>query len=287
MRRGRSLVRVRMIGGSRPGLTLIELLVVFAVVGVLVSLLLPALQSAREAARRRSCGENLHQIGLALQNYHAAQRTFPIGCRDNMGLQIAWSVPVLPLLEEVDVWRQFEPDQAYDSAANLDAGKTVVPVYLCPSTSRAPHRTGLTSGDVNQNGRWDPGDDLAWTDYGGMFGVGDPTWEFMNGVMLYDRAISAAEITDGLTRTMIVGEDSGRGSQLNGQWINGQNIFDQTGRINRTRNNELFSDHPGGVQAAFCDGSVRFLSEHLDVSTLFALCTRSLGDRSRGDVAQK
>jgi prepilin-type processing-associated H-X9-DG protein len=254
------------------------LLVVTAIIGTLVALLLPAVQASREMARRTACASNLRQIGLALHNYHAAVEKFPIGCRDNRGLQIAWSVPLLSYLEYPAIWDQFDVNQAYNSSANRQAGSAVIRSYLCPSAVTAPDRQGPTSGDVNGNGQWDPGDDLAWIDYGGMFGVGNPALEFMNGVMLYDRAVSAADITDGLAHTIIVGEDTGRGPRLNGQWVNGQNIFDQTGQINRTQNNELFSDHPNGVLVAFCDGSVRFLEDRMAVHVLFALCTRSLGE---------
>ena len=171
-----------------------------------------------------------------------------------------------------------DANHAYNSFENRAAGSVTIPTYLCPSTTTATDRRGPNSGDINGNDAWDPGDDLAWIDFGGMFGVGDPALDFMNGVMIYERPISTRDIVDGLSRTIIVGEDSARGTRFHGQWINGQNIFDQTGAINRAQNNELFSDHPGGVQVVLCDGSVHFLSEDIEVSTLFALCTRALGE---------
>ena len=112
-----------------------------------------------------------------------------------------------------------------------------------------------------------------------MFGVGVPhLYPFMNGVMIYERAISDHEIVDGLSHTIIVGEDTGRPLNAQSEWANGQNIFDQTGPINRTRNNELFSDHPHGVHVMLADGAVRWLDESMDTGTLLRLCTRSEGD---------
>lgn len=263
---------------SRGGWTLVELLVTVSIIGTLVALLLPAVQSAREAARRTECANNLRQIGLALSSYHGAFATFPVGCRDDRGLQIAWSVPLLAFVEEQDVWRAFDPSAAYNSEKNRQAASTMIPVYLCPSTAADGRRSGPTTGDVNENGQWDPGDDLAWTDFGGMFGVGDPRLPLGNGVMIYDQAIAASQISDGLSRTILVGEDAGRDAAQHGTWADGQNVFDQTGPVGRTRNNELFSDHRAGAQALFCDGSVHFLSQSMELRSLFALCTRANGD---------
>ena len=262
---------------TRCGLTLVELLVTMGIVGALFALMLPAVQSVRESARRAECQNNLRQIGIALANYHEALHSFPVGCRDNRGLQIAWSASLLPFLEEHDVARTFDPGAAYNSHTNQPAAGTPISLYLCPSTS-TPERIGPTSGDVNENGRWDPGDDLAWIDYGGMFGVGDPRLPLGNGTMIYEEPIAAEQITDGASHTILVAEDAGRGANMHGTWADGQNIFDQTGRIGGTRNNEVFSDHAGGAHAVFCDGSVHMLSETTYLRVLFALCTRAEAD---------
>ncbi|HTQ40540.1 MAG TPA: DUF1559 domain-containing protein [Pirellulales bacterium] len=273
------------------GFTLVELLVVLAIIGVLVALLMPAVQGAREAARRATCLNNLRQIGVGLHHYNAAKREFPIGCICCNSVpgcsaplrQIAWSAYLLPYIEEKHAWEIFDTTQPYNSAANHEAARTIIATYLCPSTVRAPQRTGLTTGDVNGNGQWDPGDDLAYIDYGGMFGhppslagyAMEGNLVLGNGAMIYEKAISVQQITDGLSQTILVGEDSGRGPLLNGEWVDGQNIFDVTVAINRSQNNELWSDHAGGVNVAFCDGSARFLSEAMQTSVLFALCTRA------------
>ena len=162
----------------------------------------------------------------------------------------------------------------------------MLPLYSCPSTSTlASDRKGDTTGDANGNGRWDPGDGLAFTDYGGNFGFSGLNKPYMNGVLVYERPIPIAKITDGTTSTIIVSEDTGRGALFDGQWINGQNLFDESGPINdRTTpsylwgNNEMWSDHMGGINALFCDGSVHFLSEQMALETLAALCTRACGE---------
>jgi prepilin-type processing-associated H-X9-DG protein len=102
----------------------------------------------------------------------------------------------------------------------------------------------------------------------------------MNGVMIFDKRITAARVSDGLSHTMIVAEDTGRGASKQSSWIDGQNCFDQTGRVNSTQNNEMWSDHPGGVHVAMCDGSVQFLSEDSANAVLVALCTRAGGESS-------
>jgi prepilin-type N-terminal cleavage/methylation domain-containing protein/prepilin-type processing-associated H-X9-DG protein len=282
----------------RVAFTLVELLVVLAIIGILIALLLPAVQSAREAARRTQCQNNLKQIGIGLHNYHSAKREFPVGCTSCTSVpgvslrQIAWSVYLLPYIEEKRAWELFDVSQSYKSAANHESARTVISVFLCPSTVTAPQRTGPTTGDVNGNGKWDAGDDLAYIDYGGMFGhpqsaAGYPMDGYLvlgNGAMIYEKAISAAQITDGLSQTIMVAEDSGRGISLNGQWANGQNIFDAVVAINASQNNELWSDHTGGVNVTFCDGSVRFLRETMNTSVLFALCTRAGQEVVPGDA---
>ena len=277
------------------GFTLVELLVVIAIIGILIGLLLPAVNSVREAARRTQCQNNLRQIGIGLSSYMETHGRLPIGSMDNRnavnwdGKQIAWSVRILPMLEQENIWHSFSFSDAYDSAANLEAASVPINTYVCPSANKSAFRGGLsTTSDRNSNGAWDAGDDLAFTDYGGMFGVPDsssdctsaivlPT-KCMNGALIYDEPIGDAQIRDGMTHTIFVAEDTGRGATQNGEWANGQNIFDQTGPINATRDNEIFSDHPGGAHVLLGDGSVHFLDESLSLDVLFALCTRDGGE---------
>jgi prepilin-type N-terminal cleavage/methylation domain-containing protein len=267
----------------RPrALTLVELLVVIAIIGALVALLLPAVQAAREAARLQQCQNNLHQIGLALHAYHAAFNELPIGCLEKRvapkkadGRQLAWSASVLPQLEQQALWRQVDFSAAYDSSRNAPAARTELSVYLCPSATRfAPGREGaLVSTAANAPNQYV----AAAIDYGGNYGAAQ-TSPTANGVLLYDRAIHLREVTDGASQTLLVFEDSGRGASMDGEWINGENIFDVGLPINLQVHNEIWSDHPGGACALRCDGSVTKLDQSLDVSVLGAACTRARED---------
>ena len=273
--RAGALVGHRTSRGSHGGFSLVELLVVIAIVAVLLSLLLPAVQAARAAAQKMHCKNNLRQIGLALQVYHDTNGALPIGCDRCKTRRIAWSVYLLPFIEEKEAWGKFDTNYPYLARENLPATQRVISTYLCPSTHRRSwDRDGDTSGARNHNGRDDPGDRMGMTEYGGMFGAANVE-PMANGVMIYDRAVRLRDVTDGKTHTIAVTEDTGRGWRLDGEWANGQNIFDQSGPINDTQNNEMWSDHPGGVHAVFCDASVRFLNEEMEMNVLNAACTRA------------
>jgi len=273
---------------ARAAFTLVELLVVIAIIGILIGMLLPAVQQVREAARRTACQNNLRQIGLGLANYESTHQCFPAGCTEcdfrlpAPRVQLAWSVMLLPFIEQQAVFEQVSFAHRYNAIENRDAGSAILPVYLCPSTSTT-ERTGMTTGDRNGNGQWDSGDNLAFTDYGGIFGVGfsvpEPLPEHL-GVMVFETRVKAAEIYDGLSNTALVGECTGRDEQFQSEWINGQNLFDQQFNvgINETQNNELFSDHPGGVNLAFCDGHVSYFSDSIEQEVLIAALTRAGGE---------
>ena len=270
------------------GFSLIELLVVITIIGVLVALLLPAVQAAREAARRISCFNNLHQIGLGLHGYHEVHGCFPPGGVEHRmminpatgkryganGRQFAWSAFLLPFIEQQPLHEQIDFSKPFDSEENARAAAVVISTYICPTVAR-------TSCLIDGRGV---------TDYGGIYGEriqfpGGPARQNNppKGVMLYDRAICIQEIQDGTSYTLIVSEDS---AWADGQWINGLNIFDQAYAINFPPDpangiypeNEIRSQHPGGANGAFCDGSVRFLSETMQLQTLAAICTRAGGE---------
>lgn len=268
------------------GFTLIEVLIVVAIIGVLAGLLIPAVQSAREVARRATCLNHLRQIGFALHAYHDSHGTFPTGCAELATKRIAWSLLILPRLEQQPVFERFDQRYAYRHLNNRVPAETVIPTYLCPSTARlATDRIGDRTGDRNRNGRWDPGDDLAATDYGGMAGsaIGSMA-DLLNGVLIYDRAIAIRDIRDGLSQTILVAEDTGRGVAMDGEWSNGENIFDQSGPINLLQNNEMWSDHPGGANALYCDGSAHFLADATATDVLGALCSRAQGQALIGNT---
>ncbi len=154
----------------RVGFTLVELLVVIAIIGVLVALLLPAVQAAREAARRTQCTNNLKQLGLALHNYHDTHRVFPLGVlQSNLGSEFAyprltWAIHLYPYLEQQPTYDQFDfecrpgHDRIMDctqNAATRDAPAAhVVPAMLCPSDARGAQAraagTDFTRGEITR-----------------------------------------------------------------------------------------------------------------------------------------
>ncbi|HLA85035.1 MAG TPA: DUF1559 domain-containing protein [Thermoguttaceae bacterium] len=290
----RSLDHSKTRSGER-GFTLVELLVVIAIVGTLTALLLPAVQAAREAARRIACGNHMKQMALGLLAYHDAYGTFPPGCTGQRpsagfpnGKRIAWSTLILPFIEQQHVYDMLDLSVSFDSVVNDAGNRQAIRVYLCPSTCRyLEGRDGDTTGDRNGNGQADRGDYWGCIDYGGCYGYKIPgQMSTNNGVMIYEAAMSLKEVEDGASCTIAVCEDSGRGWVHYGLWADGQNIFDQHGRINARQDNEMWSEHPRGVNAAFCDGSAHFLSQEISEEALRALCTRARGDHVETDSFQ-
>ncbi len=252
--------------------TLVELLVVITIIGILISLLLPAVQAARETARRIGCSNSLRQIGIGLQSYHAALGSFPPGGVEvrtminsktgkpygASGRQLAWSAFLLPFIDQQTLYQQLDMSKAFDASQNAVAAATVLSVYVCPSV---PQGNQLLSG-------------RGPCHYGGIYGerIISPN-NPPKGVMLYDRAISIAQIPDGTSHTMIVSEDS---DSQDGQWINALNVFDVAYAVNQAPpfEDDIKSKHPGGANGLFCDGSVQFLTESMDLTVLAAICTR-------------
>ena len=260
--------------GHAPAFTLVELLVVIAVIGMLVAILLPAVQSARGVGRRAVCQNNLRQIGIALNAHHESFGHFPVGGwevrlrqpPDLSKRQIAWSAYLLPYLEEQPLFDGLDLHKAFDHPDNAVAAATVLPVYICPTS---PWGERL----VEQRGP---------CHYGGIYGerITSPN-NPPKGTMLYDTPVSTAMISDGISRTLIVAEDS---RFPDGQWINGRNIFDQAMGINLAPEyeNDIRSDHPGGAHGVRADGSVHFMDESMNLQVLAALCTRD-GQELVGD----
>lgn len=264
--------------------TLVELLVVVAIIGALVALVLPAVQSSREAARRTACSNNLRQIGLALLGHHNARGEFPLGGRLGKDAGPSWTTEVLPWLEEAPLRDRIDLSVSYTDPVNLAAGQTVLPVLLCPS---------LPDGELLRKAG-DPPFSLervyAKTAYGGVQGERglralNATNTPERGVMIYKKPISLAEITDGTSHTAIVGEVP---EGVHSIWISGRNVFDQWKPINArdTSGNlydfgqELSSFHPGGALVLFADASVRFFPNSTDNQTLAAICSRSGDDNA-------
>lgn len=243
------------------GFTLVELLVVIAIIGILVALLLPAVQAAREAARRMSCSNNLKQIGLALHNYHDTYKTMPYGEGPSQttptiatnSLGGAWNGPnwrvhILPYIEQGPIYQQLSFAHTFDACRpgfNTAAGGPnrvligyTVPVYRCPSSSLAINGPNVTPSPTNNN---PTRSNAQLIDYVGVQGAAfdeafahdSPASPFAthgacsaqtgyggiycsNGVLVPNKPMKFADITDGTSNTLAVVEQSGPIVDLNG-----------------------------------------------------------------------
>jgi prepilin-type processing-associated H-X9-DG protein len=282
-------------------MTLVELLVVIAIIGVLVALVLPAVQAARESARRSQCQSNLRQIGIAMHMHVGAHGAFPIGCLGNRGdftvsppkaaRFISWCVPLLPFLEEAALAATIDLSLPSYHLANKPAAGTLLPALLCPSTLADPLLNDVDDPLRQTKGLWKG---AAFTDYAGIYGVEGPTrvredagaiqtvHDNSLGVLIYDVPVAPREVIDGLSKTACVAETVVR-RQIESEWINGQNIFaqDESTPINvrRAAGNEIGSPHAGGALLVFCDGHVGFVSDAIDQSALNAMLTKAGGER--------
>ncbi|WP_231741936.1 DUF1559 domain-containing protein [Stieleria varia] len=248
----------------RDAFTLVELLVVMAIIGILVSLLLPAVQFAREAARQANCKNHQHQIGIALQAYHNCHRSLPIGCVQWRGhgqpmtrKNLAWSALLLPQMGEQPLYEAVDFDYAFDHPKNADAAAVVVESYMCPT-------------EIPENGS------RGEISYGGLFGERLVDSRPDDGVFLYDTIIKFRDCIDGLSHTIATGEDM---VGPDSEWINGRNIFVQSYPINDPTvwvgDNEIRSLHPAGAMVLFLDGSVHLLNESMDRVVLGQMITRA------------
>lgn len=269
------LRRVRAVAThGRSALTLVELLVVLAIIGVLIGLLLPAVQFARESARQTTCRNHLHQVGLALHAYHNMHRSLPIGCIDSRVVSrrrtsknFAWSAALLPFIEQQSLHDSIDFGIPFDDSANALPASVVVDTYLCPTAPVQLVRRGPTQLGPMQRGP---------THYGGLYGETLVDREQRDGVFLYNDAVAFRDCLDGLSQTMAVSEDV---VGPHGEWINGNNVFVQSHGINDPSawifDNEIRSLHPGGATALFVDGSVHLIHESIDRQVLGSLITRA------------
>jgi prepilin-type N-terminal cleavage/methylation domain-containing protein len=227
------------------GFTLVELLVVIAIVGVLIALLLPAVQAARETARRVACCNNLKQIGLALQGFHEAKRHFPVGTalKGYPDGTSATAIPVgllntgpyrpgvfamiLPHLEQEALYQKLRMDQAIDEGENIALGKTIISQYLCPSSDhvyglqKAPHSKPLADSSMQ----------FAVMDYNGLNGANRLFTAAPSAGKLQDHGgfaerqpLSIAKFVDGTSQTIDVVETVNFGR---GVWIHGRPHYNQ------------------------------------------------------------
>ena len=266
---------------GRPGFTLLELLVVIAIIAVLVGLLLPAVQKVRDAAARIQCQNNLKQIGLALHGYHDAHGSFPPGLSDDDGVTpqpyLSWNARLLPLLGQEPLWREvesaFAQDRDFLHVPPHVHRATVVPAFACPADPRTS-RPSTRFGNVR----------VAFTAY---LGVAGRDSDVLDGVLYLDSQVRIADIADGTSNTLAVGERPPAADETYGWWYAGwgqskdgsaevvlgaadRNVAVPgcfrgpyrfgAGRVdNQCDAFHFWSLHAGGAHFAFADGSARFL----------------------------
>jgi len=294
--------------------TLVELLVVIAIIGVLVALLLPAVQAAREAARRMSCGNNLKQLGLGLHNYHDAHLTFPFGINAPLTLidtelpnRLSWMPLLLPFIEQGNIHDQLDfkvTGHVYNATGGWDVAiSTEIPMLMCPSDPANPKfHQGFHGNYVLSAGSevFNPSTDRAGTNRNGMF--------------FAQSKIKFRDVTDGTSNTVmgaeliVVPRDSTSTHDLRGRYFNtdGGSVFFSTLYTPNTSINDVTQNcrtdfdrapctqvsgnqtdkhfsarsyHAAGAQTVFADGSVHYISDTINGTTW-----HNLGDRQDGAV---
>ncbi|MBL8853816.1 MAG: DUF1559 domain-containing protein [Planctomycetaceae bacterium] len=332
---------------SRPGFTLVELLVVIAIIGVLMGLLLPAVQMAREAARRASCANNMRNLGLASLNFESGKGYLPPSIFVNLGLppgapgQPGSPFPgivhnsltyLLPYLEQSNIADNYQMNLPWFAPQNLPALQNNVPTFICPSAPGSGARRISSSFSFGASFAFT---NLAVTDYATCSSINTGSITFFGypagtsqmtlvsaiGPELKGNGITPllgemprgrstlAQITDGLSNTILFCEDAGRpefwvqgrldSSRQNndGAWGDHRSDYGLDGAvagsttspgncvINCHNDNETFSFHPGGAQHVFGDGSTGFLSEELTAQVYAGLITAKGGGLTTAETA--
>lgn len=314
----------------RKAFTLIELLVVIAIIAVLIALLLPAVQQARESARRTQCKNNLKQIGLALHNYHDLHQVFPPAYLVNPNVDPIMGTPnangdngpgwtmlfmLLPQVEQGNLYNSFNQNVPSWDARNATAAKTPLSVYRCPSDISQSNVYNVVDGcGANpttlatfslSNYVANAGQPEVWSDPGDLS-------KLANGPLFRNGQIGMRDITDGLTNTVFMGEQTSYHT-IGATWVgivpNSQtcptprfayagsdeaapqiNVHSGPGGpfeippvIHTPNNNiglvdEMYSMHFDGCNVLMGDGSVRFASKHMDSIVWSNLATRAGGE---------
>ena len=294
---------------SRRGFTLIELLVTIAIIAVLVALLLPAVQQAREAARRSQCRNNLKQFGIALHDYHEIYQTLPPGyvslfdaAGNDTGPGWGWGARLLPQLEQSSLIEQLNLNVGIEQVANSSRRTTKVSVFLCPSDS-VPDRwltvqrnpsTGVFIANIG---------DVGSANYVGMFGTFEPGVGG-DGLFFRNSRVALRDITDGTSTTLAIGERSFRLGEATwtGAVTGAVIVPDGSDGVGtgppeyasslvlghagdgyspgaaRSHVNQFYSLHGDGVHFVYADGHVGFLSSSLDYQVYTSLATRAGGE---------
>ena len=270
--------------------TLVELLVVIAIIGILIALLLPAVQAAREAARRTQCTNNLSQLILALQNYNMAHSVYPPGtinekgpiANEPQGYHHDWISQTLPYFEELNTFRHIDFSVGVYDESNATVRTVWISTLLCPS-SPAGYKTG----------------EIATNSYAGCHNpIEAPIDDDNQGVFFMNSAVGYKDIPDGSSHTIFLGEKiveednslgwmSGTRATLRnaGTLINadasrrnrGMPVQEQQPKRDKLYVGGFSSYHPGGANFALGDGSVRFMSETIEPEFYQNLANRADG----------
>lgn len=301
---------------KRRAFTLVELLVVIAVIGVLVSLLLPAVQAARESSRRMSCSNNLKQIGLALQNYHGVHDAFPVA-RNKYPLVHSSLSRLLPYCEQQQLHDLVDYTTPLASAANVEASKKAISFFICPSDPAGGRVSGLADAGSNyvaNNGSGTVAYGLIASGDGvftqsncrfrdlidgssntaafseSILGIGD-TFPQMSPMKARLEVLEIAGGSDTTPAVCTAGSGTWSGTR-GGKWLDGHygntlyNHFyapnpDQWDCGNASHNKALSSArsyHSGGVNMVMCDGHVTFIPDTIRLEAWRAIATRSGGE---------
>lgn len=298
----------------RSAFTLVELLVVIAIIGILVALLLPAIQQAREAARRMSCQNNLRQQGIALHNYHDAFGVFPPGeitegpCCGTRSLS-NWAIMILPFMEQQALFDAYDNEAFNEDPVNQYVREQNVEAYNCPSDVNAGRLERPESG---------PGSGLNYrhSSYRAMGGAtnGAGWWDnqqssslpqHWRGVLHWVgvgnlQAERTASIIDGTSNTLMVGEMTTLSRTRRGTfWAYSYTSYNSSDAIAQSRTfipdydrcvsiggaggsnackRGWGSLHPGGIQFALADGSVRLIPNTIDTTVWMAMATINNGE---------
>ena len=279
----------------RSGFTLIELLVVIAIIAVLIALLLPAVQQAREAARRTQCRNNLMQLILAMHNYEQAHEVLPPGVvnddgpikNESKGYHVSWMVQILPFVDQRNVYRHFDFNVGVYDPANSTARAVSIETFLCPSDGGATKLNGAGSSNYA----------ACHND------VEAPIAADNNGAFFLNSRIRSDRIEDGASNTIFLGEKqmepdhlgwaSGTPSTMRNMQLPADTPGTPTVRSRPPRNllqgtnplevGSFSSAHAGGGLFAFGDGSVRFISANTNQGVLLRLGNRADGGLLSGD----
>ena len=311
-------MRMALRARPRGGFTLIELLVVIAIIAILIGLLLPAVQKVREAAARMECSNSLKQLGIALHAYHDVNGTFPPGAANVNATSIGWNSFVLPYIEQDNIFRLMNPAIGASAAGvNRNQGANRIKTFMCRSydqersSSTIDNVSGQNAFTIHYAGNMGPkgtnpatGTAYGWVNLGGQGGMAiDGMLPFNTGVWTSRPArttgVTMTGISDGTSNTLMLFEVAWRGLELSPgslrAWPRGchwgddctsmKNVANamRTVRYNGGGNyNDISmgSNHTGGCNVAFGDGSIRFLRESVDLNRVL----KPMASRAGGEV---